>query len=105
MGSTNLRVVEARDFIEDGNDVDGRDQHGEDRERDRDDRAPDPPGARQAADNSEQKHGQQAAQHQIHAEILELIGHPGAEGLGGESVFVLAEIVFVNRERERRGWW
>ena len=64
------------------------------------DRAPDPPGARQAAHNAEQKHDQQAAQHQVHAEILELIAHPGAEGLGGEAVFVLAEIVFVNRERK-----
>ena len=100
MGSTIFGSSRRVTLLKIGTDVDRRDQHDEDQEQDRHDRAPDPPGSRQAADNAEQQHREQAAQHQVHPQTLHLISHPGAKGLRGESVLVFAEIAFVNRERE-----
>ena len=101
-GVDNLRIVEARDFIKNGNYVDWRDQHGEDQEHDGYGRSPDPPGSRKPANDAEQQHRQQSAQHRVHGKLFHLIAHPGAEGLRGESILVFAEIIFVNGAGEEQ---
>src|SRR6185369_9166783 len=58
--------------------------------------APYPPGARHTTNDSEEQHEQDSAENSVDEYILELIEHPWAEGLGGETVLVLAEITFVN---------
>ena len=57
---------------------------------------------REPADDGEQDHDENAAGNHIDEESLELVAHPGAEGLRGEAVFVLADEVFVVLERKAK---
>src|ERR1700688_2482036 len=80
--------------------IDRGEESNEREEGDADERAPDPPGPRQSADDPEERRHDEAAKQEIQTEKLELIDHPGAEGLRGEAVLMLAEVALVDGQRE-----
>src|ERR1700691_2279086 len=96
----NLPVVQSRNFVKDGNDIDRGDEDNKNQEADGHSRRPNPPGALQPTYYAEQQNHQDAAEHKIHSQTLYLVAHPGAESLRSQPVLVFAKVVFVDRERE-----
>src|ERR1022692_4668634 len=95
---SNFRIVQYSEFIKEWKDKDGRDQCRQYGRQNRYACAPDVPCPRQAPDQTEEYGKDDCSEHKIHCEYLQLITHPRAEGLVGEPVFMLPEIVFVNRQ-------
>src|ERR1700691_5940737 len=99
-GLGDLGIVKGRDFVEYGENKNGSDQSGEHRENKSHECGPNMPRARQAADHAKKKHNQYAAQHYTDQKVFELIAHPRTERLRGETVFMFAEVPFINSKRK-----
>src|ERR1700730_2862544 len=96
----NLGIIQTGNLVEYGNNVDRRDEDNDDKEPQRDDGAPNPPRTLKATHDTEKDHGQDCTEDEIHQQALELVSHPGSKCLSSETVFMFAEIVFINRKRE-----